>query len=209
MSDRHDINPPHGLCTECVERLGDEAYRCAACANRAERCARCETRRTQARAISQEWHATGIAADARCREIEPLAVSPLAETTLGRRLWAARVRAGFRQRTDFAEAAGVSCEVLECWEHDRDEPMTSELAGLSELVGYTMDELFHGRPQPSAKAHGDYDVAVGELLITLAVSELLVTLDAGGRAYWDRISVQAKRVRELHAKSKNELSEEE
>jgi hypothetical protein len=74
----------------------------------------------------------------------PNVLDPLSEPTIGRRLWAAYLRAGYT-RASFSRALGVSYPTVDKWDIDRSIIDTVNLMEASQLVGYTMDELCFGR----------------------------------------------------------------
>lgn len=76
----------------------------------------------------------------------PNVADPLSETTPGRRVHAAYLRAGFT-RAEFQRALGVSYVTVDNW--DKGGAIRLEnLLSAAEMLGYTMDELCYGHHPP-------------------------------------------------------------
>lgn len=88
---------------------------------------------------------------------EPNRNDPLSEPNIGRRLWAAYLRAGYTRST-FAAALGESSAeqrpptyaTIVRWDKGGS-PDLATLARAAQLVGYTLDELFYGHQRPTVK----------------------------------------------------------
>jgi transcriptional regulator with XRE-family HTH domain len=63
---------------------------------------------------------------------------------MGRRLAAARHRAGYRTQRDFANALGVSHGAVAGWEREHKRPGRDNLAKIANLCGVSMDYLQGG-----------------------------------------------------------------
>lgn len=99
----------------------------------------------------------GVAPDA--------SVEPLDETTLGRRIWALYVRAGY-SRSAFASVLGVAYTSVDNWVQDQGLPSVAMLARLALMFRVSADDLIWGRGKRE-EAQEDFDLP--ELLSTPAV----------------------------------------
>lgn len=82
----------------------------------------------------------------------PSTDDPLREPTIGRRIRAAYLQAGFNRRT-WAAALDMSYQGVDLIDSGKSVPQLPTLIRMQELIGrYTLDELVHGRSSP-AKRH--------------------------------------------------------
>jgi DNA-binding XRE family transcriptional regulator len=76
---------------------------------------------------------------------EPNRFDPLSETSPGRRLWAASLKAGYETHASFARAIGIQQNTLYLVEADKTLLSLENFARACQLVGYSMEEIFFGR----------------------------------------------------------------
>ena len=121
---------------------------------------------------------------------EPNRNDPLSEPNVGRRLWAAYLRAGYT-RTTFAAAIGVdrngkppTYQTVFRWDKGGS-PDLHTLARAAQLVGYSMDELYYGHRRPMMKRIEDN--LTGDQIIAL-LGELRADDDAASALGEYRVS---------------------
>jgi DNA-binding XRE family transcriptional regulator len=78
---------------------------------------------------------------------EPNVSDPLAEHTVNRRMWAAYLRAGYNRNT-FAPELGITYQGLHLLDVGKSTPKLSTLCRVSELTGFTLDQLVYGHHSP-------------------------------------------------------------
>lgn len=99
---------------------------------------------------------------------EPNQDDPLSEPTFNRRMWAAYLRAGYSRMT-WAKAVATSYGNALDWDKGIRTPELGTAARMSELVGYTLDELIYGHAGSAARRAAE---------LTLTERELAGVLDA-------------------------------
>jgi transcriptional regulator with XRE-family HTH domain len=81
---------------------------------------------------------------------DPNTEDPLSEPTVGRRIHAAYLRAGYNRHT-FAQAMGLTYPAVDQLDKGAAVPKLANLMKASELVGFTLDELVYGHHPPHAR----------------------------------------------------------
>ena len=74
----------------------------------------------------------------------PNVADPLSEPTVGRRLWAAYLKAGYN-RNQFAKALGKAYTTIDKWDTGVSTPTLGNLTAAAKLVDYSVEELVHGK----------------------------------------------------------------
>lgn len=119
---------------------------------------------------------------------KPNVDDPLSEPTRHRRVWAAYLRAGFTRRT-FASTIGTNYHTVNRWDAGAAAMSLDMLERATPLLGFTMDELCFGRPQPIAADNRSFaasaavDTQVAELrsarvMEVLSEADIRVLFDA-------------------------------
>lgn len=75
---------------------------------------------------------------------DPNKADPLSEPTVGRRQWAAYLARGWT-RADYARRMGVKYQTVDRWDMDQQVPGLDNLERASDLLGFSVRELVHGR----------------------------------------------------------------
>jgi transcriptional regulator with XRE-family HTH domain len=89
--------------------------------------------------------------DGRLRLPRPNSLDPLGEPTLQRRIWAAYLQRGY-SRSTFARALGTRIATVVSWDRGDTTPHLAQFARAAELLGYSMDDLMHGRHKPAVRS---------------------------------------------------------
>jgi transcriptional regulator with XRE-family HTH domain len=97
---------------------------------------------------------------------DPNVQDPLSEASLGRRLWAGYLRAGFT-RMSFSRAMGVTYATIDRWDLGESTPDLLLLMKAAVLIKMSLDDLCFGREHP---AHNERER-------TLERTDVIATLD--------------------------------
>lgn len=95
--------------------------------------------------------------------IEPNQHDPLSETTVGRRLWAASLAAGYKSRLAFAAAIGIRHQTLSLIDTDKTTPTLDTFSTACHLVGYSMEEIYFGRKNAGREPNLSNDAIIAAL----------------------------------------------
>lgn len=103
---------------------------------------------------------------------DPLVQDPLAETSIGRRVWASYLAAGYT-RFGIAKALDVSYSTVDAWDMERSTPSLSVLMQLAELLDVPLQNLVYGHsgaPEGSTRANALSRESVRALLNELGAT---------------------------------------
>jgi hypothetical protein len=105
------------------------------------------------------------------RRPQPNKDDPLSEPTVGRRLWAAYLRAGYSRRT-FADELDVPYGRVDGWDTDKHQPHLEVFGRACRLVGFTPGQILYGRDDEVAapRAPGLEPQDVKKLLDSIGAS---------------------------------------
>jgi transcriptional regulator with XRE-family HTH domain len=108
-------------------------------------------------ANAQDWNGT-----------RRLSLARFKMTTLGERLKAARLQAGFENQSDFSKQLGITRQAVSAWEHDVSEPSTKQMRHVAQITHTSVDYL--------ATGEGDRKIysktVVGALIVGTAEAEV-------------------------------------
>lgn len=97
------------------------------------------------------------------RWADPSTHDPLSEPTFNRRVWGAYLRVGYT-RSSWSRALGASYSNAFAWDKGTKTPTLPTAARMSELVGYTLDELLYGHGGSVARRAAERSLTDAEIM---------------------------------------------